>query len=165
MYHTQPVNITFLRHFAGGERREMIKDILEKTKKEMTEVLISDRGGCKFCGQIAALEVPTDWTEEMCNELATELCECVEAQSYSRKKKQKEKAAEAIEEQFGEKAESKVEEKVAGLLIDIADAVIEEKINSGSLDIGNGMKAKIAITAKGLVKVERTVTEKGAKEV
>ena len=54
---------------------------------------------------------------------------------------------------------------MAGLLIDIVDALIEEKINSGSLDIGNGMKAKIAITAKGLVKVERTVTEKGAKEV
>lgn len=165
MYHTQPVNIGFLRHLAGGERRKMIKDILEKTKKEMPEVLISDRGGCKFCGQITALEVPTDWTEEMCNELETELCECVEAQRYSRKKKKKEKASEAIEEQFGEKAENKVEEKVVGLLIDIADAVIEGKINSGVLDIGNGIKSKIATTAKGFVKVERTVTKKGAKEV
>lgn len=51
------------------------------------------------------------------------------------------------------------------LLNDIADAVIEGKISSGMLDIGNGMKAKIAVTAKGLVKVEKTVTEKGTKEV
>lgn len=45
MYHTQPVNIRFLRHLAGGERRKMIKDILEKIRKGMTEPLIPDRGG------------------------------------------------------------------------------------------------------------------------
>lgn len=165
MYHTQPVNIDVLRRNAGGERREMVKDILEKAKKEAPGSLIPGRGGCKFCGQITALEVSVDWTEAMCDELATELCECAAAQDYTRKRKQKEKAMGAIGEQFGEKAEKKVGEEVVELLNDIADAVIEGKISSGMLDIGNGMKAKIAVTAKGLVKVEKTVTEKGTKEV
>ena len=101
----------------------------------------------------------------MCDELATELCECAAAQDYTRKGKKKEKTMRAIGEQFGEKAEKKAGEEVVELLNDIADAVIEGKIDSGMLDIGNGMKAKIAVTAKGLVKVEKTVTEKGTKEV
>lgn len=143
----------------------MVKDILEKTKKEAPGALMPSRGGCRFCGQIAALEVPVGWTEETCDELATELCGCAAAQAYAGKKRQKEKAMETIEEQFGGKAEKKVGEEVVELLNDIADAVIEEKIDSGTLDIGHGMKAKIAVTAKGLVKIERTVTEKGTKEV
>ena len=74
----------------------MIKDIMKKAKEEVAECLIQDRGGCKFCGQIRALEVPADWTEEMCNELATELCECTESEIYTRKKKQKEKAVDLV---------------------------------------------------------------------
>lgn len=142
----------------------MLKDIVEQAKKT-PELLIPHPGGCKYCGQIAALEIPSDWTEEMCNELATELCECTEAGIYARKKKQKEKASEAIEEQFGDKAEDRIEEEVIGLLNIIADMVIEDRLNSGTLDIGDGIKAKISLTAKGTVKVERTKTEKGAKEV
>lgn len=45
MYHTQPVNIDVLRRNAGGERREMVKDILEKAKKEAPGSLIPGRGG------------------------------------------------------------------------------------------------------------------------
>lgn len=143
----------------------MIKDVLEEKKREMPEIFVPDRGGCKFCGQITALEVPSDWTSELCNELATELCSCIDAETYTRKKRQKEKAVEAIEEQFGDKAEDKADEETVGLLATIAEMVIEKKLNSGTLDMGNGMKAKITITAKGLVKVERTMTEKGTKEV
>lgn len=46
----------------------------------------------------------------------------------------------------------------------IVELIVEDKINSGTIDIGNGLKAKIAITAKGAVKVERTKTEKEAQE-
>lgn len=44
----------------------------------------------------------------------------------------------AIGEQFGEKAEKKVGEEVVELLNDIADAVIEGKINSGCWISGMG---------------------------
>ena len=52
--------------------------------------------------------------------------QCVVLQYW---RKQKEKAMGAIGEQFGEKAEKKVGEEVVELLNDIADAVIEGKIN------------------------------------
>lgn len=165
MYHTEPVTIDFLRHFAGGGRREHDKGRFRRNEKRGTGDFHTGQGGCKFCGQITALEVPSDWTAEMCNELATELCGCLDAEIYTRKKRQKEKAVEAIEEQFGDKAEEKADEEVIGLLASIAELVIENQLNSGTLDMGNGRKAKIAITTKGLVKVERTMTEKGTKEV
>ena len=50
------------------------------------------------------------------------------------------------------------------LLAEIADQVVEDKIQSGTIDIGGGLKAKIGITAKGAVKVERSKTEKESKE-
>ena len=37
-------------------------------------------------------------------------------------------------------------------------------INAVTIDIGDGLKAKIGITSKGLVKVERAKTEKATQE-
>lgn len=145
-----------------GERRKMLKDRIEEMKKEFPEGLVSGRGGCKFCGQIVAIEVPADWEDQERDELATEMCECISATIYTRKKQQKERAAKAIEKQFG--ADTGTEEEVKNLLLDIADKVIDLKINSGTIDIGNGVKAKIGITGKGNVKVERTKTEKATQE-
>lgn len=143
----------------------MLSEEMKKIKKECLEVLIPARGGCRFCGQIRGLEVPEEWDEDMCNEVATELCDCVEAEIYTRGIKRKEKAAEAIENQFGVAAgRDQVEDSVKKLLLRIADMAIEEIINSATIDIGGGVKAKIAVTAKGSVKVERTKTEKKAQE-
>ena len=36
--------------------------------------LVSTEGACKFCGQLAAIQVPGDWTDEEKNEYATEMC-------------------------------------------------------------------------------------------
>lgn len=143
----------------------MLSEEMKKIKKECLEVLIPARGECRFCGQIRGLEVPEEWDEDMCNEVATELCDCVEAEIYTRGIKRKEKAAEAIENQFGVAAgRDQVEDSVKKLLLRIADMAIEEIINSATIDIGGGVKAKIAVTAKGPVKVERTKTEKKAQE-
>lgn len=145
----------------------MLSEEIKKIKKECPGLLVTERGGggCKFCGQIRGIEVPADWDEDMCNELATEFCDCVEAENYTRGKKRKEKAAEAIENQFGRAAGGdRVEDSVKQLLLQIVDMAIEEKINSGTIDIGGGVKAKITVTTKGPVKVERIKTEKKAQE-
>ena len=42
--------------------------------------------------------------------------------------------------------------------------LVEEKLDSASLDIGNGLKAKLSITSKGYIKVERQKTEKAVQE-
>lgn len=143
----------------------MLSEELKKIKKECPEILIPARGGCRFCGQIAGIEVPAEWDEDMCNEAVTELCDCGEAEIYTGRKKRKEKAAKAIEDQFGTAAGGdRVEDPVKQLLFEIADMAIEEVINSATVDIGGGVKAKIAVTAKGTVKVEKTKTEKKAQE-
>lgn len=143
----------------------MLRKELEEMKKEYQEVLISRRGGCKFCGQIADIETPESWTDEIVDEAVTEGCGCIKAMIYTRKKGQKERAVDAIEKNFGPEAEQdQVKDEVKKLLIDIAYMVVEGDINSGTIDIGNGIKAKISMTAKGYVKVERTKTEKTTQE-
>lgn len=56
--------------------------------------LVSTEGACKFCGQLAAIQVPGDWTDEEKNEYATEMCMCPEADWYRLNKLKKEKRTE-----------------------------------------------------------------------
>ena len=85
----------------------MLKEEIERIKKESPDGLEARRGGCRFCGQIASIEAPPEWGTVFCDELATECCGCVESTAYALKKKQKERAIKAIEKQFGEEAEEK----------------------------------------------------------
>lgn len=111
------------------------------------------------------MELPEEWGQQFVNEAATELCNCYEATNYTRKKGQKERAIKAIEKQFGEEAaDNQTDEEIKDLLIEIVDLIVEDKINTATIDIGSGLKAKIGITAKGAVKVERTMTEKTTQE-
>ncbi|RGU89815.1 hypothetical protein DWW31_18360 [Clostridium sp. AF15-17LB] len=105
------------------------------------------------------------WDEETTNEAAAELCDCIQAKMYTKKKRQKENAREAIDKQFGQQAEeNETEPPVIGLLETVADMVVEDRISSATIDIGDGLKAKISITSKGYIKVERTKTEKTTQE-
>lgn len=111
------------------------------------------------------LDLPSEWSTPFCDEAATELCDCYEATVYATKKKKKERAIQAVEEQFGENADNnKVDDEVKKLLLDIIDLIAECKINSSTIDIGRGLKAKITLTSKGALKVERCRTEKITKE-
>lgn len=142
----------------------MLRDEIENTKKKNRGGLTTKIGGCRFCGQTAQLEVPAEWDTEQVDEAATEFCDCLEAAVYTKKKQRKEKAVRAIEKQFGEDAEIHVDETVTDLLKAIVDNIVELRIASGTIDIGNGLKAKIGMTGKGAVKVERAKTEKVVQE-
>ena len=81
------------------------------------------------------------------------------------KKGQKERAYKSIEEQVGQQADTEeADEPIRNLLKHIAELIVEEKLDSASLDIGNGLKAKLSITSKGYIKVERQKTEKAVQE-
>ena len=143
----------------------MLRDQVEDIKKGDPGLLRQRTGGCRFCGQIVTIEAPGGWEEEEIDELATECCGCEEAKSYTFKKKRKERAIEAISKQFGPYKEMGiVKEETIDLLERIVDQVVEDKIKSGTIDIRDGLKAKIGITAKGAIKVERSKTEKESKE-
>lgn len=150
---------------AGGKGETMLKDEIKRVKRENPGSIETKTGACRFCGQMASLEVPGDWGGQLLDEAATELCTCWEAESYTRKKGQKERAIKAIEEQFGEKAEEcQVEEEVRKIMEEVAGLAVEDLINSATIDVGDGLKAKIGLTSKGTVKVERIKTAKTAKE-
>lgn len=88
-----------------------------------------------------------------------------EQKNTPEKKGQKERACKAIEEQFGQQADTEeADEPIRNLLKHIAELIAEEKLDSASLDIGNGLKAKLSITSKGYIKVERQKTEKAVQE-
>lgn len=143
----------------------MLRDQVEDIKKGDPGLLRQRTGGCRFCGQIITVEAPGGWEEEEIDELATECCGCEEAKNYAFKKKRKERALEAISKQFGPYQETGIiREGTMELLAEIADQVVEDKTQSGTIDIGGGLKAKIGMTAKGAVKVERSKTEKESKE-
>lgn len=141
----------------------MLRDDLKEIKREMPDGLEIQTGACLFCGQMGQIETLIPWEQEKVNEAVTELCDCYGAKEYARKKGQKERACKAIEEQFGQQAEE-TDEPIRKLLKDIVELLVEEKLDSASLDIGNGLKAKLSITSKGYIKVERQKTEKAVQE-
>lgn len=140
----------------------MLKD-RQKELKRGGGALETKQGACRFCGQIMELEVDDTWKPGELDELATELCECVDATCYAMQKKRKENAAKAVEEQFGQEGE-RCKPEVLSLLEAAVNEVAEMRVNSVSVDIGNNVKAKIGMNSKGLIKVEKTKTQKETRE-
>ncbi len=116
-------------------------------------------GGCRFCGQIADIKAPLNYTDDQRDELATELCKCYEAEYYTNKKSWKERAHDRIEKLFGEESEEPINDSEIKILHDAVEPVANNDITSMTVDFGNGIKAKINITAKGKIKVQRTDTD------
>lgn len=113
-------------------------------------------GACKFCGQlrqVAALGPDADP-----DEAATEACDCYEAARYTSQKRTRERTTKSIEELFPK------DEAVREILLATMEDIITEEIWSVTIDNGDGLKAKMSITAKGNVKVERTEKEKKVRE-
>ena len=141
----------------------MLKDRQEELKRVGGGALETKQGACRFCGQIRALEVDDTWKPGELDELATELCDCVDASWYTMQKRRKENAAKAVEEQFGAEGE-RCKPEVLSLLEAAVNEVAEMRVNSVNVDIGNNVKAKIGMNSKGLIKVEKTKTQKETRE-
>lgn len=142
----------------------MLKTDIEEFKRENLEGTIIQEGACKFCGQMTKVETMIGWTNDECNELATELCTCFEAGIYTRKKGQKERAHNRIESLFETCQGKGLCEDSIRVLHMAADLLAESEAQSVSLDDGSGTKAKLSITSKGNIKVERTDSKKQAVE-
>lgn len=142
----------------------MLSDTIKKIREENPGALETKVGGCRFCGQTAALELPAEWDGAFVDEAVTEHCNCIEATIYTNKKKQKERAEKAVTRQFGENSGHQIEGETIDILLLAIDGIIEDRITGITVDIGDGLKAKINVTAKGAIKVERTKTEKNSQE-
>lgn len=138
----------------------MLRDEVEKSG-----ALKTANGGCVFCGQMRAMEVPEDWEQDLINELATEKCKCLEATIWANKKYKKECAHERIDELFGVKSAEPVDECAEELIHKAADCVVEWNIEKISIDIKDGTKGKISRNAKGFIKIERSESSKNGCEI
>lgn len=104
-------------------------------------------------------KVLCEWNQEEIDELATETCECVNARIYTHKKSQKERAHNKIDLLFEENNTTViVPDAAVDLLHKTVYPICEGFIQSATVDMGNGIKGKISITTKGIVKVTRTKT-------
>ena len=136
---------------------------VEKAEKERRE-LITVSGTCRFCGQAAARKGLPEWTQEEVNELVTELCDCSVAADYTYKKNRKERAYERIDMLFVEDETIIVDESMVTLLREAVSPMCEGFLHSVSIDTGKGIKGKMNLTAKGGIKVARTITDTSAYE-
>lgn len=122
---------------------------------------MKETAACRFCGQMMALEYERDivLSEEELIETATLKCNCDEAKDFQFKHGQKIKAKNRVHSLFGKKAaEKEVNQSVVEILIKSVDMLANYNMNSLTIDIGRGIKAKMSLTSKGLIKVERTET-------
>ena len=126
---------------------------------------ISSIGTCRFCKQQRTVEILQEWNKHEIDEAATELCDCNEATTYTYRKKRAEQANTKIKELFGEdNGEVTVSAKVVNILYEAVIPICEELAAAVSIDVGNGVKAKISMTQKGTIKVTRTKTNSNTYE-
>lgn len=141
----------------------MLRDKLKEEEQERPEGLEDQFGACRFCGQTKLLHPLFPWSEEDCNEVATELCDCPDAKNYTNGKHREEKAMNAIAAAYGDNAQVPLPQFVT-LLQPAVKPLVTGKIDSITVEC-NGIKAKLTMTSKGKVKLSKTATDKAAVEV
>ena len=57
------------------------------------------------------------------------------------------------------------DEDIMEMLKDLAEKALEGRIGKAAITLGSGAKATVSISAKGSLKIERTETKKGAREI
>lgn len=143
----------------------MVTEEVKKDKKEHPEELHHYYGACRFCGQITELETIFPWTEDERNDAATEKCTCGSARVWTRRRQNKKKAFERIEEKFSNTEEEIfLKEETRDFLKMAAEQVAEERVDKAVVNVGR-IKVTISETKKGNIKIECVVTKKEAEEV
>lgn len=110
-------------------------------------------GACIYCGQTMQFETTGDVNPAQLDAWASEKCSCNEAKEARKKLKSKNEAEEYVKEMYEEKMP-----EVAELLIRGIELIYEDKIANMSINIDGITKAKISMTAKGGIKVEKNIS-------
>lgn len=116
-------------------------------------------GACPYCGQMKDIEVlnEAEVSTEMIDDMVMLQCDCQEAINEQRRRNKIEKAEKDIESLFADA------DGIQAILKEGLRQLVGYQIDS--LTIKNGLvSAKLAETAKGGIKVERTITKKESLE-
>lgn len=122
-----------------------------KTAEEIegTELQV---GYCEVCGQAKQFQTTGGVEQSQLDEWATDECTCTAASERRLIKKRQERAVENIEKLFGEKFP-----ETAEVLKTALPFIIKDQIESITIKTGYDIDAKISVTAKGKVKVEKKI--------
>lgn len=146
----------------GGHEipEEDLREMEQDGGQEVTEETKTQTGYCKFCGQSGIIYAPKTRSQEEVNEAATCRCECDEAKKYAESKERVQKAKNRITELFGSNAERPIDQDVVTIMLDVVDAIEARHMKGVTIDVGQGVRAKVSKMAKESIKVERTETSK-----
>ena len=143
---------------------EELREDQEDTES-ITEDMETHTGTCRFCGQMGQVSTIPGWSKEQIDEAVTCKCQCERAVDYAKQIEQIQKAKNRITELFGAGArEKQIDTTITQNLISFVDIIADKKMQSVTVDIGHGLKAKVSRMAKGSIKVERTETVKASFE-
>lgn len=136
--------------------------MLKKLVKENKDRAVEKNGACRFCGQIKLVEALEEFNEDELNELATEQCNCYEAQDYISRLYRKEKADFRIEELFGSGNKPELTDARMQMLHQAAGYVVDGIAEKVTVEVTGELKMMVSETAKGNIKINRINTECGA---
>ena len=94
------------------------------------------------------------------DEAVTCKCECDAAKKYAESKERVQKAKSRITELFGNTAERPIDQDVVTVMLNVVDAIEAKHMKGITIDVGQGVKAKVSKMAKESIKVERSETSK-----
>ena len=120
----------------------------------------SQTGYCRFCGQGGVVHTMTVWDQDAVNEAVTCRCQCEGAKNYAESKERVQKAKGRILEIFGGTAEKPVDQDVVSIMFCAVDAIEAKAMKGITVDVGQGIKARVSKMAKESIKVERSEVQK-----
>lgn len=122
---------------------------------------MNDLGCCYYCGKTAILDYPKEATEETKDKMATNVCDCTQAKIERDKELEIERAKERIEQLFGNDTkqmgfEPMPELEIHKLMNTVVELIANRLIRGVTIEINSETKAKLAVSAKGKINIERS---------
>lgn len=139
---------------------EDLREMEQEEGREMPEGVESQTGYCRFCGQGGVVHTMMGWGRDEVNEAVTCRCQCEEAKKYAESKEWVQKAKNRIEELFSSTAEKPIDQSVVNIMFRAVDAIEEKAMKGITIDVGQGIKARVSKMAKESIKVERSEVQK-----
>lgn len=137
-----------------------LREMEAEENREMPEGVETQTGYCRFCGQGGVVHTVMGWNQDDVNEAVTCKCSCEAAKEYVKSKERAQNAKSRIEELFGLPAEKPIDQDVINIMFRSVEAIESMVMKGITIDIGQGIKAKVSKAPKGSIKVERTETQK-----
>ena len=101
-----------------------------------------------------------DDNQDAVNEAVTCQCQCEEAKKYAESKERVQKAKNRIRELFSSEAEKPIAQTVVSIMFLAVDAIEAKAMKGITVDVGQGVKARVSKMAKESIKVERSEVQK-----